>query len=510
MKNIYLNFFSVVIFLLTFFPAAFASVSIPVNYFSNGDFESGGLSGWNVVSGTAFSDYDITSQSSYWGGAFNHQGAFHLWGFNNGGDLDIGVMTSGRFVVGGDAMLTFKIGGGNNINNLYVALIDMNGNEINGFKATGNNSESYTDVTWNVSALYGQEVFLKVVDNATGNWGHLNLDSVDIPSSNYKRPENFFSNGSFETGNLSGWNILEGSAFDVGDVATESFYWGDQPFNKDGAHHLWGYKSGGDADLGVLTSGLFRLDGDGIIHFKISGGNDIEKLYVALMDEDNRELAGFKVTGNGDEEYRDVYWDASSHIGKTLYFKIVDASSGSFGHINIDGFEFTNSIYPTNTFINGNFEFGLLTGWNVLEGDAFTSDQVTSCESALYTAYCQYGDQVGKEGVYHFYGRYARYGHDNHASASGIMTSGIFVVGGDGLIELKIGGSNDLANCYITLVDMQGNEITGARRTGHGNSIYRYEIIDASSHIDEPLFFVVVDKKLSGSFINLDAIVLPQ
>lgn len=273
---------------------------------------------------------------------------------------------------------------------------------------------------------------------------------------------------------------------------------------------MWGYKSGGDADLGVLTSGLFRLDGNGIIRFKISGGDDIQKLYIVLMDADNRELAGFKATGNNDEQYRDVYWDASAHIGKILYFKIVDASSDSFGHINIDGFEFTNSIYPANAFINGNFELGLLTGWNSLEGDAFTDDQITSCESANYTAYCQYGDQVGKEGVYHFYGKYARFGHDNHTSAAGIMTSGVFVVGGDGLIELRIGGSNDLDNCYITLVDVQGNEITGARRTGHGNSIYRYEIIDASAHLGETLFFMVVDKKLSGSFINLDAIVLPH
>jgi hypothetical protein len=510
MKKIYLNLFSVVIFFLTFFSAAYASVSVPSNYFSNGDFELGDLSGWNVVSGTAFSNYDITSQNSYWNGAFNHQGTFHLWGFNDGGDLDIGVMTSGRFVVGGDATLTFKIGGGNNINHLYVALIDMNGNEIDGFKATGNNSESYTDVTWNVSALYGQEVFLKIVDNATGGWGHLNLDAVRIPASNYKRPEKFFSNGSFETGTLSGWNIVEGTAFSAGDITTDTIYWGTHSFDAQGTHHLWGYKSGGDADLGVLTSGLFRLDGNGIIHFKVSGGNDIQKLYIALMDADNRELAGFKVTGNNDEKYSDVYWDASAHIGKVLYFKIVDASSEPFGHINIDGFEFTNSIYPANAFTNGNFELGLLTGWNALDGNAFTGDQVTSCESALYTAYCQYGDQVGKEGIYHFYGKYARYGHDNHTDAAGIMTSGIFVVEGDGLIELKVGGSTDLDNCYITLVDMQGNEITGARRTGHGNSIYRYEIIDASAHIGETLFFMVVDNKLSSNFINLDAIVLPQ
>ena len=509
MKNIYLKLFGVAFLLLASFCTANASVTIPSNNFSNGDFELGGLSGWNVVSGTAFSDYDVTSQSFYWGGAFNHQGALHLWSFNDGGDLGVGVMTSGRFVVGGDATLTFKIGGGNDIDNLYIALVDMNGNEINGFKATGQNSDSYTDVAWDLSDLYGQEVFLKVVDNATGGWGHLNLDAVHIPASRYKRPENFFSNGSFETGDLSGWNILEGAAFSADDVTDEAFYWDNQSFDADGVHHLWSYKSGGDTELGVLTSGLFRLDGDGIIRFKVSGGNDIQKLYVALMDADNREIPGFKVTGNNDEKYRDVYWAASAYIGEVLYFKVVDASSSPFGHINIDGFEFTNSIYPTNSFLNGNFEFGQLSGWNVVEGDAFTDDQVTSCESAHYTAYCQYGDRVGKEGIYHFYGRYARSGHDDHTNAFGIMASGVFVVGGDGLIELEVGGSDNLSNCFITLVDMQGNEVIEARRTGHGDSIYRHEIIDASAYINETLFFLVIDKKSSGCFINLDAIVLP-
>lgn len=115
MKNIHSDFLRIVILFFAFFSTAHASVALPTNNFSNGDFELGGFSGWNVVSGTAFSDTDITSQDQYWGGAFNHQGAFHLWGFNGGGDSDIGVITSGRFVVGGDAILSFKIGGGSNV-----------------------------------------------------------------------------------------------------------------------------------------------------------------------------------------------------------------------------------------------------------------------------------------------------------------------------------------------------------------------------------------------------------
>lgn len=143
-------------------------------------FESGDLTRWSVVSGTAFSAADVTSESTYWGGSFNQSGTYHLWGFKDGGDGDTGVLKSDNFILSGNGSIQFKIGGGNDINNLYVALVKAsNGQEV--FKATGSDTEQYSTVTWNAADYIGETLYIKVVDNATGSFGHVNLDDVRIP-----------------------------------------------------------------------------------------------------------------------------------------------------------------------------------------------------------------------------------------------------------------------------------------------------------------------------------------
>ncbi|EKQ57099.1 hypothetical protein, partial [Clostridium sp. Maddingley MBC34-26] len=58
-------------------------------------------------------------------------------------------------------------------------------------------------------------------------------------------------------------------------------------------------------------------------------------LYVALVRKsDGQEL--FKATGDNNEAYKRVTWDASAYIGTECYIKVVDKSTGGFGHINID------------------------------------------------------------------------------------------------------------------------------------------------------------------------------
>ena len=78
------------------------AASVPTNSFENGGFETGDLTGWNVT-GTAFSDADVTADNSWSSGSdFLFVDNYHLWGYKSGGDSDTGTMTSGKFTIGGD------------------------------------------------------------------------------------------------------------------------------------------------------------------------------------------------------------------------------------------------------------------------------------------------------------------------------------------------------------------------------------------------------------------------
>ncbi|MNP80858.1 hypothetical protein D3C76_1790640 [compost metagenome] len=54
------------------------------------------------------------------------------------------------------------------------------------FKETGANTETYTRKYWDGSAYIGTECYIKVVDNGTGSWGHINLDDVNVPVQSLK------------------------------------------------------------------------------------------------------------------------------------------------------------------------------------------------------------------------------------------------------------------------------------------------------------------------------------
>lgn len=88
-------------------------------------------------------------------------------------------MRSDPFVISSDGKIDFLIGGGSDIDKLYVALVRASdGAEL--IKATGTGSEMYSRIYWDASAYAGTECYIKVVDNATGGWGHLNIDDVNV------------------------------------------------------------------------------------------------------------------------------------------------------------------------------------------------------------------------------------------------------------------------------------------------------------------------------------------
>ncbi|MEY2191882.1 GH32 C-terminal domain-containing protein [Neobacillus sp. BF23-41] len=327
------------------------------NEIENPDFETGNLSGWTEA-GSAF-DHPVSNVTSFWGGPFQQQGTYHVWGFagaanDANADFRTGVMKSTVFKLGGNGMIDFLVGGGQDINKLYVALVRASdGKEL--FKATGSNTEAYRRVSWDASEYIGEALYMKVVDYHSGGFGHINVDDFHVFNNDPVMTDDI-QNPDFETGDLTGWTIVEGNAFSNRDVTDDKDWGWGGPFNHHNDYHLWGAKDGGDGQTGILKSANFTLAGNGEINFLIGGGNDIDKLYVALVRaSDDKEL--IKATNTNwkeSEAYTRVKWDAANYLGEKVYIKVVDHATGGWGHINVDDFHVKNT--------------GIIANWPLDEG----------------------------------------------------------------------------------------------------------------------------------------------
>jgi len=95
------------------------------------------------------------------------------------GDGTTGTLTSPEFSVE-RTFIAFLIGGGRNRDLLSMQLV-VDGTVVR--QATGLNdqsggSESLVQASWDVRELRGRKAVIRIVDNATGGWGHINVDHI--------------------------------------------------------------------------------------------------------------------------------------------------------------------------------------------------------------------------------------------------------------------------------------------------------------------------------------------
>ena len=96
-----------------------------------------------------------------------------------GGDDSTGTLTSPPFRIE-RPFISFLIGGGNNPDKLALELL-VDGKPVR--SATGGNdrpggSETLLRESWDVAELAGKTATLRVIDAATGGWGHINVDTI--------------------------------------------------------------------------------------------------------------------------------------------------------------------------------------------------------------------------------------------------------------------------------------------------------------------------------------------
>lgn len=89
-------------------------------------------------------------------------------------DGPTGTLTSAEFKIARKT-ISFRIGGGGDPRTTFIELL-INGRPVK--TASGHRSDRLTPVTWDVSRFKGKAAKIRIVDAATGDWGHINVDHI--------------------------------------------------------------------------------------------------------------------------------------------------------------------------------------------------------------------------------------------------------------------------------------------------------------------------------------------
>lgn len=502
-----------------------SSVTDAVYEIQNPGFETGDLTGWTVVKGNAFGPNSVSDETTWWAEQipYNQEGAYHLNGWKYD-EAATGVLRSSTFELGGSGWISFKLGGAKNPDKVYVNIVEAGTGQI--IARYGNSA--FTDAGFpnpdqgmrlanmeqykaNLSQYLGKKLYVEIVDNASSDWGLIFADAFfmyhetepaeGIVAKDIKPDFGRYQikNPGFETGDLTGWTVMEGDAFGPASVSDETTWWAEQiPYNQEGTYHLNGWKYN-EAATGVLRSSTFELGGTGWITFRLGGGKHTDQAYVSIVDADT----GNFIARYGNSEFNDSGFpdpaqgmrlanmqeykaDLSKYIGKKLYIEIVDHATSDWGVIFADAFHTFNEMVPEegvmadniipNEIVNRSFETGNLEGWTV-EGNAF---QVTDEAGA------------GKEG--RFYAKSAKEGE-------GSITSSAFTLQGNGTITFNVIDIDHPEDAYVGLYDAATNALL--KKTGAVGSNENISW-NMQQYYNKRLYIKVVDPSDQAS-ISVDA-----
>lgn len=531
---------------------------------ANGGFETGSLAGWTVTEGLAFSNEGVNASDVWWNEniTYNRDGEYH-YGYYR--PEATGRMRSSAFTLGGSGYVSFKLGGcmNNSLTYLRFLVLEEDGSET---EVARFSNEKYKDFQFpyvenglkllnlvqyyaDLSEFLGRRMVIEAVDENTtalNDLGCMTLDSVvtyyeSRPAFMYSseafelkleteyEPQSEYQvlNGTFETGDLTGWT-MEG---DIGEVSADSGWWAENfPYNKNGRYLFTGIdKEGG---TGTLTSDAFTFGGSGWITFSLGGGGDPALCYLSVLDaETGEELARFAnllFTDNGTGglntnsflanmiSYKADLTACGIEKGKKIKLRITDNATSGWGLVTADSFityyESADAV-PRDAFTaknilpqtvtdteyqikNGGFETGDLTGWTVTGG--------TVAENPVSRAQVFWNERFpyNSEGLYHFDGWLA-----NTVEAEGYsLRSEVFTLGGSGYISFKLGGRSAVLRVYTEagkLIAEYGNTMFSAENypyvdRGCRTATMTTYLADLSAYRGETLYIEIADTVLTG------------
>ncbi|MCR5753949.1 MAG: hypothetical protein K6G30_03915, partial [Acetatifactor sp.] len=153
-------------------------------------------------------------------------------------------------------------------------------------------------------------------------------------------------NGDFETGDLSGWKILNESVWtrennQYRGVISADTYWEQKlPYNQEGAFHLdgWAVTDNESAEWGVRSS-TFVLSGSGWISLRMGGNAAQVKVYrengslIGTFNQNRFHDVNFPFLSEGGSwaEMGTYFINLSDHLGEKLYLELWDRAVDAWG-----------------------------------------------------------------------------------------------------------------------------------------------------------------------------------
>ncbi len=322
----------------------------------NGDFETGDLSGWEIINGSSFADAGISDLTNVNVSInYNKEGTYFYRGTNESSE---GIMRSSSFVIGGTGIMTFKLGGGYLQALTYIsivsALTDIEiyrvGNSRFNEPTSGYTDyrvENMNDYYINLAPFLGQQVYIKIVDQSIVNHGYLTFDnfvtyyasSPNLSSFSLApnimplfqdfagTPDNLY-NGNFITRTLAGYTVIG-----------EENVFRSSHINENGRLS----NRADETKIGVLRSSAFKVAGTNIMSFRLGATKHEDVTYMSLkLVGTNEEI--FRTYSNrwrdADEENTHLYHiDLSAYQNNAVYIEFVDNSRADWGLLTIEAIQ---------------------------------------------------------------------------------------------------------------------------------------------------------------------------
>ncbi|MBO5711661.1 MAG: hypothetical protein J6R47_02380, partial [Acholeplasmatales bacterium] len=347
---------------------------------TNGDFESGDMAGWTLISGEGIAANPVIGAQTFWNEAisYNKGGEFHFDGWTATGNEGAGyAFKSDKFILSGTGMATFKMGGNDARLRVYLADGTLIGEFTNyafadvSFPLLGGGCRLATMNTYyaDFSDYVGCEIYVVIEDagNPVG-WGIAVFDDINFYYEEAIDFANMFDtvnesngieetvnlpwlagrnravvknvvNGDFEYGNLNGWKVSSGNVDVNAAVFGDATFWAEKiSYNQGGNFHFDGWKANTAEPEGyAIKSNVFTLSGSGWISFKMGGKAAQVKVYKA----DGTLIAAYNNTVFADINFPYLsggsrlatmtrfFADLSAYVGQDIYVELIDKAEAA-------------------------------------------------------------------------------------------------------------------------------------------------------------------------------------